>query len=658
MEQRNIGWYDRQLIRQALALRSTAERAMAAIEIPELLAAQDSFRDALAARGMVLRSTLRIQLVLWSCLARLLGKRAFVLPGNPSVRVDAELLCVLLAFCREVLRFERPRWRLERTWCPACGVNQQVPRLLRLEWMRQHMEEHQDRVAGVLIGLAAGDENGGPTEMALRLAESLLELRRYDPDDVFARYLDWHREGSYDTGPVTGRVLSHALRGMPRPRAVEQVDRELKGMTAGCNAAHRVGVLAMAPWLTILDLVEAAGEEARLTHHHPIAADSAVAVAARCRDEIMGSSRHAPHYLDAVSQRLHPEVKEAVLGPRPSLEQLLDPTSRARSRLHRDGYSPGTLHAALAFSTAERDPAQVLAAAKSFAGPANYCPVLVGAFLGARFGATAFDDDQLRHHPPEHIARVRRAARGLAELWSPNQELAMPARKVKQRADSTNKKRRPRPPKLNRQELERAILLDYEGNSPVRGGQDQPPPTLLGYLVDGELAAGIVEPLFARHCSGRYRATHAVAAGHAELVTGLLERAERESRVIVSWSQHDLKVMIRAAPELEARLAAVHRNAIKSVRKHFQQRGFVLRRGKATLYGVCELLGIQVVDRFGLGLVGEGLRLIRSQLEEGRDYRNLTPRARKAWQVIVKHNRQDLLTMREVLERATADEPH
>ena len=59
------------------------------------------------------------------------------------------------------------------------------------------------RALGVLPGLAAGDQNGGPIRMALRLAESLAERRGFDPDDVMRRYMEWYREGAFDTGPVT-----------------------------------------------------------------------------------------------------------------------------------------------------------------------------------------------------------------------------------------------------------------------------------------------------------------------------------------------------------------------------------------------------------------------------------------------------------------------
>ena len=53
-----------------------------------------------------------------------------------------------------------------------------------------------DRCWGVLVGLAAGDRIGGPIRLAVRLAESLLELGRVDPQDIVGRYLRWWRQGA------------------------------------------------------------------------------------------------------------------------------------------------------------------------------------------------------------------------------------------------------------------------------------------------------------------------------------------------------------------------------------------------------------------------------------------------------------------------------
>jgi hypothetical protein len=209
-------------------------------------------------------------------------------------------------------------------------------------------------------------------------------------------------------------------------------------------------------------------------------------------------------------------------------------------------------------------------------------------------------------------------------------------------------------PLFTASELQGAILVDYEGNKPAPGARQHPPPTLLGYLIDGQEAAGIIETQFAERCAAKYKAKHVVREDHAGLVRRLVAQAETEGRVIISWSEHDLKHMVRAVPEMRARLLAVHRNAIKPVRRYLRERGIQLKRGEAKLYRVCEILGIPVVDKYGEGLVGEGLSMIRKQLEAGKAYGALSKGAQRAWQNIVKHNRQDLLTMKAVLDYALA----
>ena len=103
-----------------------------------------------------------------------------------------------------------------------------------------------DRVRGVLFGLAAGDRIGGPIRMALRLAESLVERRAFDPLDVMARYLSWWRSGGFDTGPVAEDVLALVAAGVPIDDAVRRIDAVRGGLTAGCNPTHRSPPLAMA----------------------------------------------------------------------------------------------------------------------------------------------------------------------------------------------------------------------------------------------------------------------------------------------------------------------------------------------------------------------------------------------------------------------------
>lgn len=67
----------------------------------------------------------------------------------------------------------------------------------------------QDRVCGCLLGIAAGDHNGGPIQMALHLAQSLIENKSFQREDIFKKYLYWYKNklpGWDDTGLV-GRYI-------------------------------------------------------------------------------------------------------------------------------------------------------------------------------------------------------------------------------------------------------------------------------------------------------------------------------------------------------------------------------------------------------------------------------------------------------------------
>ena len=200
--------------------------------------------------------------------------------------------------------------------------------------------------------------------------------------------------------------------------------------------------------------------------------------------------------------------------------------------------------------------------------------------------------------------------------------------------------------KITAAQTKSAIFLDYEGNKDNA-------PTLLGWAVSGTYKAAIVEPLFAT-CANRYRAKGIYAEDHANLVLRLITQAEDEKRLIVSWSEHDFNQMAMVLkPDDVKRLLVVYRNAIRTARPWHQ---ITIDRlpGPATLDYFESLTGYAVPEKFGLGLVGAALRLIRSQLKEGRDYSGLSDKARVDWVKIVKHNRHDLIGMAHVLKFITS----
>jgi hypothetical protein len=195
--------------------------------------------------------------------------------------------------------------------------------------------------------------------------------------------------------------------------------------------------------------------------------------------------------------------------------------------------------------------------------------------------------------------------------------------------------------RLSRQEVEKAIFLDYEGNI----GK---PPTLLGWRMDDETDGGIVEAGFAT-CAEKYRARHVVTIDHKRTILKLIARAISDDRRIVTWSLHDFHQMEQVLSKSQvAKLRLVYRNALDTARPWYRHK-FGQTAKSATLSHFFELAGFHVPERFGPGIVGLGLRLIRAQLSEGRNYSELTQKARATWVAIVKHNKYDLEGMEKVL---------
>lgn len=64
-------------------------------------------------------------------------------------------------------------------------------------WTMRGTTKAEDRCQGVLVGLTAGDQIGGPMRMAVRLAESLLDCGGFTSSDFLDRYLAWLREGAF-----------------------------------------------------------------------------------------------------------------------------------------------------------------------------------------------------------------------------------------------------------------------------------------------------------------------------------------------------------------------------------------------------------------------------------------------------------------------------
>lgn len=261
--------------------------------------------------------------------------------------------------------------------------------------------DSQDRAAGILIGLAAGDRNGGPIRMAVRLAESLVECQAIDVHDISTRYLAWWRDGAFDTGPTAAEVFARVEQGRSFLEAARDVHRATKGLTAGCNPAHRAAPLAAWPTRDAQTLTALARQEALLTHCHPLSGDVSAAVVAVCHALVRGAN-----WNDALQIACH--------GRLPETQAAL--SSAPETAISRGGFAPDVLAAAVYFVGQHDSFAPALDASLRFAGAANYCPVLVGSLGGARWGVGHVGAPLLEHC--EILPRVCSAAQRLAAGWN------------------------------------------------------------------------------------------------------------------------------------------------------------------------------------------------------------------------------------------------
>ena len=209
--------------------------------------------------------------------------------------------------------------------------------------------------------------------MALMLGHSIAENAGLDLTDVVRRYLEWHRTDAFNTGPVWSCVFTQIAAGVDPKDAARMVDQQLGGMTAGANAAHRATAIGCASAIPDARVASEARREAQLTHWHTDAAEASVATALIIRGMLRGAS-------------LSDAVAAAAAATTGVVSAMLQRKTIDAQRLSNGGYAPKTLEAALHFTQTSTSFTHALLSSIAFAGPSNYCPVLVGAFAALKFG--------------------------------------------------------------------------------------------------------------------------------------------------------------------------------------------------------------------------------------------------------------------------------
>ncbi len=138
-------------------------------------------------------------------------------------------------------------------------------------------------------------------------------------------------------------------------------------------------------------------------------------------------------------------------------------------------------------------------------------------------------------------------------------------------------------------------------------------------------------------------------------VEKVVVRAEARNSRIVSWSEHDLRVVRTLGtddPELVARFEVRYANAL-AVAKRWRNGvhgGAMPASGRLGDYLV--LIEYAVPDEAAPGRVGDTIRMVRARLERGLP---LTETQHNRWQELVEHNRHDCAGMKRIVVKAAAE---
>ena len=200
-------------------------------------------------------------------------------------------------------------------------------------------------------------------------------------------------------------------------------------------------------------------------------------------------------------------------------------------------------------------------------------------------------------------------------------------------------------------EARRGIYLDFEGTvdeSPAvlgtlwvsRQGQE---PMLRQYVLDRAMRPVATPPLGSASLAGELRS--------------LLGRAERQHRVLVGWSGHELEVVRVHCPELAPAFEAVYRDAKVPAKAWGRLKELKLekdeRKRKHRLSSYEAALGQARSEELGPKEMAKAIRGVRRELDRGAEV--VSAHAMRRWQRMLEHNELDLRATRAVALRVCED---
>lgn len=317
--------------------------------------------------------------------------------------------------------------------------------------------ETTHRLRGVAVGAAVGDALGMPlefnfatpagqliremrasrlpagsftddTEMALALAESLLNKRFLDPEDVSRHFLDWYKRRPPDIGIHTNNVLHSISKGENWQTAAEKVQQRYPE-SAGNGSVMRCWPVAVMCWKDEEILDSWSRMQSRVTHAHEECIAACTFINVMIAQLVAGVS----------PQNAFDYACKHVQLPEGLFQVIRIAPHRKRDELRNTGWVRHTVESAMWGLLNTDSFEEALVQVINLGEDADTAGTVVGALAGAAYGLDAIPDswkEMLRGEWPLKSRKIWRLsdftslADRLAEGFDPNASRTFPLQQV------------------------------------------------------------------------------------------------------------------------------------------------------------------------------------------------------------------------------------
>ncbi len=238
---------------------------------------------------------------------------------------------------------------------------------------------HRDIVGGGWLGVPAGEVTDD-TQMALCIAESIVELGTFDPADIASGFVDWYHSNPPDIGNTTRASLQALANGVSWDMAGHQTHLAMRPRDASNGSIMRCAPVALFGRGDYELLAQASADSSRITHANPLAIDGCVALNAAIAALLDDPSTDV--LAVAISAAGEPKVRDALEAVPIQNEEEIDAS----------GYVLATLQSAFWAVTTSESFEDAIVRAVNLGQDADTTGAVAGALAGAKWGYGAIPE--------------------------------------------------------------------------------------------------------------------------------------------------------------------------------------------------------------------------------------------------------------------------